>query len=105
MAQVIWTDGALADLEDIGEYIAKDSIKYAELTVKELFEYPDILEKFPKIGKRIDEFNDPTLRQLIKGSYRIVYKIISEDKVEIMVVHNCARLISNDKITKRRTNH
>ena len=29
MVKVIWTDSAIKDLDDIGEYIAKDSIRYA----------------------------------------------------------------------------
>lgn len=43
MAEVIWTESALADLDDIGDYIAKDSIRYPEITVAKLFESPDIL--------------------------------------------------------------
>ena len=39
MAEVIWTESALAALEDIGEYIAKDSVRYAELTVTKLFDH------------------------------------------------------------------
>jgi plasmid stabilization system protein ParE len=33
MVKVIWTESAIQDLDDIGEYIAKDSVRYAELTV------------------------------------------------------------------------
>ena len=43
MAEIVWTESALNDLDDIGDYIAKDSIRYAELTVAKLFESPDIL--------------------------------------------------------------
>ena len=50
MAEVIWTESALSDLNDIGEYISKDSIRYAELTVIKLFESPDILELNPLAG-------------------------------------------------------
>jgi len=35
MVQVKWTDSALKNLDDIGDYIAKDSLKYAEITVKQ----------------------------------------------------------------------
>ena len=38
MAKVIWTESALSDLEDIGDYISKESIRYADLTVATLFE-------------------------------------------------------------------
>jgi len=36
MVKVVWTQRSLNDLEDIGEYISKDSIKYAKLTLEKL---------------------------------------------------------------------
>lgn len=95
MVKVIWTDTAIQDLNDIGDYIAKDSERYAEITVQRLFESVDILEEYPKAGKMVPEFEDELLRELIRGSYRIVYQIISDFQVEILTVHNCARLIGN----------
>jgi plasmid stabilization system protein ParE len=50
MAQVIWSDSALQDLRDIGEYISKDSERYAEITVNLLFTATDVLEDHPKAG-------------------------------------------------------
>jgi len=44
MDKVIWTDSAIRDLNDIGDYIAKDSEKYAQLTVNYLFDFSDIDE-------------------------------------------------------------
>jgi|NOAtaT_6_FD_contig_51_5267703_length_505_multi_5_in_0_out_0_1 addiction module RelE/StbE family toxin len=102
MVKINWTTNALQDLNDIGEYIAKDSQKYAELTVQELFFHTDILEIYPKTGKKVEEFNDSAIRELIKGSYRIVYKIISDEQIDILTVHNCARLLSNIKTLKKK---
>jgi len=73
MVKVIWTDNAIQDLNDIGTYIAKDSVRYAELTVSELFESVDILEDYPNVGNLVQEFRDENFRQIIKGNYRIVY--------------------------------
>lgn len=95
MVKVIWTDTAIQDLNDIGDYIAKDSERYAEITIHRLFESVDILEDYPKAGKMVSEFEDELLRELVRGSYRIVYQIINDFQVEIMTVHNCARLIGN----------
>ena len=95
MVEVNWTNSAIQDLNDIGDYIAKDSIRYAELTVQELFESVDILENYPLSGKIVPEFNNETIRQLIRGNYRIIYRIINDSKIDILTVHNCARLISN----------
>ena len=43
MVKVIWTEFAIEDLNSIGDYIAKDSIKYSELTVTELLIQPIFL--------------------------------------------------------------
>lgn len=95
MVKVIWTDNAVLDLDDIGAYIAKDSIRYAELTVSELFESVDILESYPNAGTIVQEFNDEKFRQIVKGNYRIIYHLVSETTIHILTVHNCSRLFTN----------
>jgi addiction module RelE/StbE family toxin len=95
MVEVVWTESAIQDLNDIAEYIAKDSARYAELTTDALFYATDILETYPNSGTKVPELNDESIRQLIRGNYRIVYKIISNQRIDILTVHNCARLISN----------
>ena len=95
MVKIIWTDSAILDLDDIGDYIAKDSVKYAEITVERLFNSVDILEDYPKSGKMVPEFENEEIRELIRGSFRIVYQIIDDTRIDILTVHNCARLIGN----------
>jgi plasmid stabilization system protein ParE len=36
MVKIIWTERSLLDIEDIAEYIARDSLKYAKLTVSNI---------------------------------------------------------------------
>ena len=95
MAEVIWTESALSDLDDIGEYISKDSIRYAELTVAKLFESPDILESYPLAGKMVPELQNESIRQLVRGSFRIIYHLVDEKLIEILTVHRSARLLDN----------
>jgi len=95
MAEVIWTESALSDLDDIGEFISKESIRYAELTVATLFESPDILESNPLAGPMVPELKNESIRQLIRGSFRIIYHVVDEDLIEILTVHRSARLLSN----------
>lgn len=104
MVKVIWTDFAIQDLNDIGEYIAKDSVRYAEITVSELFVSVDILENYPKAGVSVSEFDNEFIRQIIKGNYRIVYQIIDDYRIDILTVQNCARLILNTKPFKKKNN-
>lgn len=100
MVKVIWTDAALNELDDIGEFIAKDSQRYAEITVNELFNSVDILEQHPRAGAKVTEFNIDEIRQIIKGNYRIVYQLIDDYRVDIVTVHNTARLQSNTETFK-----
>jgi toxin ParE1/3/4 len=95
MVEINWTYGAIQDLEDIGEYIARDSIKYAELTVEKLFTSVDILEENPKLGRIVPEFDNTNIRELIQGNYRVVYEIISKNSIDILTVQNSSRLLEN----------
>ena len=104
MVKVVWSDAALMDLDDIGNYIAKDSLRYAQLTVKRLFNSVDILEKNPSIGKELQEFDNEKIRELIRFNYRIVYFLVDEYRIDILTVHRCERLPGNafdfDKLEK-----
>jgi toxin ParE1/3/4 len=95
MVEIIWTDNAIQDLNEIGEYIGNDSPKYAELTVSTLFNTPSILRDHPRAGKIVPEFGSQSIRELICGNYRIVYRIVGYDRIDILTVHNCSRLIRN----------
>ena len=91
MVKLIWTDQAINDLGDIGDYIAENSEKYAKLTVKKLFERTDILKTFPQAGRVVPEKNEENVRELIEGNYRIIYEIVSADQIDILTVYHSAR--------------
>ena len=95
MDKVTWTDSAIQDLNDIGDYIAKDSERYAQIAVNELFDSVDVLAYYPFLGKIVPEFEHENIRELVKGNYRIVYKIFENKRIDILTVHNSARLIEN----------
>jgi addiction module RelE/StbE family toxin len=95
MVKVVWTDSAIYDLNDIGEFIAKDSERYAQLTVDRLFNSVDILEEHPRSGKMVPEFENDQIRELIRINYRIVYHLVDEYRIDIISVHRCERLIEN----------
>lgn len=91
MVKLIWTDQAINDLGDIGDYIAENSEKYAKLSVKKLFERADILKTFPQTGRVVPEKNDENVRELIEGNYRIIYELVSADHINILTVYHSAR--------------
>jgi toxin ParE1/3/4 len=47
----------------------------------------------PEAGRVVPEFENELIRELIEGSYRIIYKINSITEIGIVRVHHSARLL------------
>jgi addiction module RelE/StbE family toxin len=91
MVQIKWTDQAVSDLREIALYISRDSKKYAKIQVQKIKERTQILKKNPFAGQLIVFFNLEEIRQLVIGSYIIIYKVVSETQVDILTVHHSSR--------------
>ena len=87
MSYVKWTKSALDDLDGIKEFIAKDSVHYAEKFENDAFIMADNLEIFPEMGRVVPERNDLDFRELIFGSYRIMYRIDGNTCFIITIIH------------------
>ena len=92
MAEIRWTQQAANDLEGIADFIGQDSLHYAVLFVKDVLAAVDRLAAFPCYGRIVPEINDPAIREIILGNYRIVYRAMQEF-VEILAVYHGARLL------------
>ncbi|MBF0501382.1 MAG: type II toxin-antitoxin system RelE/ParE family toxin [Candidatus Riflebacteria bacterium] len=90
--QIIWTDRALKDLESACEYIERESFAYAAILASDVYLGVARLAEFPGIGREVPEFHDPEFRELIIGSYRVVYRVFSDTIALIRVCH-CSRLL------------
>jgi toxin ParE1/3/4 len=91
MTRVVWTLRAVENLEAIRAYVARSSERYAALHVERLFEAADRLQQFPESGRIVPELQRQDLRELIVGSYRIVY-LVGSGTVHILTVFHGARL-------------
>lgn len=98
MVKIIWSDQSIDDINNIAEFIAKDSEKYAKIQVKRFFDRAEILKNHPRAGRIVPEINNPSIRELIIGNYRIIYKIISESQVDILTIHHSSRLLGDNLI-------
>lgn len=90
MIEVRWTETAYEDLVAIREFVRHDSPAYAQLIVTELYESVSQLKQFPDSGRVVPERGDPSLRELIRPPYRIVYHR-HETAVEILTIFHSAR--------------
>ena len=73
--QVVLSRVAETDLAQIIEYIARANPEVAVRFGRELVTHTRTLEDFPRIGRVVPEFQLETLRELIHGTYRIVYEV------------------------------
>lgn len=96
MVEINWTPQAIYDIESIAEFIARDSEKYAVIQTSKFFEAVEILIKHPKAGRSVPELSDDLIREIIIGNYRIVYKIVNDELVDILTIHHSKRLLSNN---------
>ncbi len=69
----------------------KDSALYARITVSRIRERARQLIAFPLSGRIVAELDSPEVRELVHGSYRIVYRVVSPHRVDILTVHHSAR--------------
>ncbi len=90
MAYVIsWTNPAEADLEEILQYVsAHGSVPSAVRVLEEIMAAVDRLRDFPFSGRVAKNLKNPALRQVFALDYRIIYRIMEGDVVEIsMIIH------------------
>ncbi len=92
MVKIKWTNHALEELDDIADYISKDSPKYAQILVKQIYEMVSHLKQFPKLGRKVPEYGDPELREILYKTYRIIYLIKKEHLEIISIIHGSRKL-------------
>ncbi|HHT9124422.1 MAG TPA: type II toxin-antitoxin system RelE/ParE family toxin [Candidatus Brocadiia bacterium] len=97
MAKVIWTEPALKDLHDVIEHIAEDSQIYAERFGIRVVEAPRRLVQFPYCGRVVPEFKDENIRELIYGSYRIIYLIRQDVCYITAIIHGSRDILRHLK--------
>jgi toxin ParE1/3/4 len=74
---VILTPQSQDDLREIVERIASDNPERARSFGNQLIDKALSLGPLPERGRVVPEADDPAVRELIHGSYRIIYEICS----------------------------
>ena len=92
--KVVFSDTAKADMVEIVRYIARDKPKAARKWASDIRESAEMLSTFPMLGRVVPEYRDDKIREIIKGKYRIIYKIDEDEKnVVILTVYHGKRLL------------
>ena len=95
MAEIIWVDPALSDLDAIADYIALDNPRAAALLVQRIFSHVDQLTDHPLSGSKLPEFKDGRYRQIIEPPCRAIYR---HEKGRIYILH----VLRGERLLKKR---
>jgi plasmid stabilization system protein ParE len=94
--KVYWTEQARSHLRAIHDYVALTSSDYARNTVDRLTRRSEQLGIFPRSGHIVPEFDIDPVREVLEGSYRIIYAI-EEDRIDILAVIHGSRKVLLDE--------
>ena len=84
MAEVVWTEPALSDLNDIAEYIALENVAAAKQLVQSIFLKVERLETFPESGRIPPELEHLSYREVVASPCRIFYK---QEKNQVFILY------------------
>lgn len=88
--EIVWSPQSLEDIEQNGDYIAKDSPRSAEKFVSEIIDLVEHLQTYPESGALIEE--NPMFRHVVHQGYRIVY-YLENNQINIITVLSPGRLL------------
>ena len=100
MAQIVWSEPALSDLDAIGDYIALEDPAAASELVERVFAHVEQLADHPESGSRPQELKRSRYRQIVEPPCRVFYRYDGET-VFVLHVMRSERLLRTGKLSAR----
>ncbi|MGH9727406.1 MAG: type II toxin-antitoxin system RelE/ParE family toxin [Candidatus Acidiferrales bacterium] len=100
MAEIIWSEPALGDLDAVADYIALENPVAASALVKRILGHVEQLAKHPESGSRPQELGRSRYRQIVEPPCRVFYRYDGH-KVLILYVMRSERLLRKDRLVSR----
>lgn len=100
MAEVIWTEPALSDLDAVADYIALENPDAARALVRRVFQHVDQLVDHPRSGSKPPELRGSRYRQIVEPPCRVFYRVGS-NRVFILHVMRAERLLRSAVLRSR----
>lgn len=97
MSRLVWTEEAVEDLQAIRDYVARDSVRYSTLVMERIVESAERIAVFPESGRVVPELGRQEIREVIVGSYRVVYRL-HEGATQILTVFRASRLFPHSAL-------
>ena len=100
MAEIVWTEPALRDVEAIADYIALEDPIAASEVVKRVFGHVEQLADHPESGSRPPELGRSRYRQIVEPPCRVFYRF-DGSRVFILYVMRSERLLRKRRLSSR----
>ncbi len=95
--KIVWSSVAVDRVSEIAGYIAQDNPAAAESWIETVFQKMEELKAFPENGRVVPETNNKTIRELIYGNYRIIYRL-EEERISVLTVRHGKQILPVDEI-------
>lgn len=100
MAEIIWTEPAIFDLNEVAEYIALDKQTAAKKLVQTVFSTVERLVDYPESGRKVPEFEYSNYREVIVSPCRVFYRYDGE-YVYVLHIMRSERLLRKYVLDER----
>jgi toxin ParE1/3/4 len=100
MAQIVWSEPALSDLDAIADYIALENPLAASEFVRRVLGHVEQLAAHPRSGSRLPELPQSRYRQLVEPPCRVFYRFDGK-RVFVLHVMRSERLLRKERLTSR----
>ena len=95
MARIVkWTEAALTDVQEVVEYLAMDSRRYAAAFLEQVKHAAQSRCEFPESGSIVPEFDDSSIREVFVSRYRLIFQVADEEIRMLALIHGARDLKS-----------
>ena len=84
-----WTDEAIEDLRAIFDALAVTSPRYAGRVLERITGQLERVERFPRMGRKVEELGFEQIREIPVSPYRVMYRLVPSG-IEVITITRSA---------------
>ena len=92
--KVVWSETSISQIRIYAKIIEGDKPKAAAKWINEIFSKEGDIAEFPLLGRVVPEYQKTSIREIIHGNFRIIYKI-QDAEILVATVQNSKRLLGD----------
>lgn len=100
MAEIVWAEPAINDLDTIADYIAIETPAAAAELVRQVLMHAEQLAAHPESGSKPPELKRSRYRQIVEPPCRVFYRYDGQT-VFVLYVMRSERLLRKGRLTSR----